>query len=70
MSALQYFDHFDQILVYKLSEFSRLSNNANTTQTMLLKDLLTYGGKLQSGLLNFIGWLISNNGIVSYSILF
>ena len=63
MSALQYFDLFDRILTHKLAELARKYNDRKkVANTVLFKEFVTYSGKLRSGLLHFIGWLISNNG--------
>jgi hypothetical protein len=59
MSALQYFDLFDDMILFQLQ---KLPNNQNISQTILLKEMLTYNGKVYTGLLHFIAWLISNNG--------
>ena len=65
MSALQYFDLFERILKHKLAELAKKSNDSKkVANTQLCKDFLTYKGKLRSGLLHFIGWLISNNGTI------
>ena len=71
MSALQYLDLFDRILKHKLAELAKKSHDRKkVANTLLCKEFVTYKGIRRSGLLNFIGWLISNNGKIYLNFLF
>ena len=61
MSALQYFDLFDEILVNQTNERGFVENNYDS-KTIMFMELMSYKGKLQRELLYFLSWLISNNG--------
>jgi hypothetical protein len=53
---IKYLEQFDQAIVSHV--------NKDCTTTLLFKDLLTIDGKIQQDLIRFLGWLLSNNGMV------
>lgn len=58
MSALQFFELFNEILIYRAED--------DGAKSYILKDLMNYEGKFRSDLFEFLCWLISANGIVKY----
>lgn len=61
MSALQYFDLFDEILLSH-AEASKFAGAKYGSKTVMFMELMACKGKLQRELLYFLSWLISNNG--------
>jgi len=61
MSALQYFDLFDEVLLHHAQGFATIAGKKYGSKTLLFMDLMAFRGKLQRELLYFLSWLISNN---------
>mmetsp|Transcript_2384 Transcript_2384/g.3661 ORF Transcript_2384/g.3661 Transcript_2384/m.3661 type:complete len:560 (-) Transcript_2384:8-1687(-) len=53
MSALKFFELFNEILLYRVED--------DGNKAYLLKEIMNYEGKFQKDLFEFILWLISNN---------
>jgi len=62
MSALQYLDLFDEVLLYHTLGFTTISGKKYGSKTIPFMELMAFKGQLQRELMYFLSWLISNNG--------